>query len=100
MQTARVTILMTPDRKAAFDALAAERGLSTGEFFRRAGDREAVGDNADKEALLAALTDELEASLPEMRDDFDASLDALRSMNDMMEAYRAEKAQARPRRAA
>ena len=100
MQTARVTILMAPDRKAAFDALAAERGLSTGEFFRRAADREAISDGGDKEALLAALTDELEESLPQMRDDFEASLDALRSMNDMMEAYRAEKASPGRRQAA
>lgn len=100
MQTSRVTILMTPDKKAAFDAVAAERGLSTGEFFRRAGDREVIGDNGEKEATLAALTDELEAALPEMRDDFDASLASLRSMNEMMESYRAEKARAPKRKAA
>ncbi len=100
MQTSRVTILMTPDKKAAYDAVAAERGLSTGEFFRRAGDREAVGDDGEKEATLAALTDELEAALPEMRDDFAASLASLRSMNEMMEAYRAEKARTPKRKAA
>lgn len=41
MQTARVTILMTLEKKAAFDAIAAERGISTGEFLRQAGDRAA-----------------------------------------------------------
>jgi len=65
MHTARVTILMSPDKKAAFDAIAAERGVSTGEFFRQAGDRAANDDSAD-EAELAALVQELAEAVPDM----------------------------------
>ncbi len=95
MQTARVTILMTPDKKAAFDAVATKRGVSTGEFFRRAGDREAQDNEGEKEAELAVLTRELEDALPQMREDFDETLKSLRAMNEMMEAYRAEKVERR-----
>lgn len=95
MQTARVTILMSPDKKAAFDSVAAKRGVSTGEFFRRAGDREASENEAETEAELAALTTELEQAIPEMRADFDAIVGSLRSMNEAIEAYHAAKAQRR-----
>ena len=76
MQTARVTILMTPEKKAAFDALAAERGLSTGEFFRQAGDRASALDDADEEAALELLVNELEELLPAMH----------RKLDDMQES--------------
>ena len=66
MQTARVTILMTPEKKAAFDAIAAERGISTGEFLRQAGDRAANDDLAD-EAELSALVQELAEAVPTMQ---------------------------------
>ena len=72
MQTARVTILMTPDKKATFDAIAAGRGVSTGEFFRQAGDRLAGADAAEDDAALASVVDELEQRLPSMQADLDA----------------------------
>lgn len=72
MQTARVTILMTPDKKAAFDALAASRGMSTGEFFRQAGNRLANAEGVEEEEALALVVDELEKMLPAMQDDLDA----------------------------
>lgn len=66
MQTARVTILMSPEKKAAFDAIAAQRGISTGEFFRQAGDR-AANDDSTEEAELAALIRELAEAVPDMQ---------------------------------
>lgn len=66
MQTARVTILMSPEKKAAFDAIASKRGISTGEFFRQAGDRAANDDSTDEEEL-AAMVRELVEALPDMR---------------------------------
>ena len=72
MQTARVTVLMTPDKKSAFDALAASRGLSTGEFFRQAGDRLAEAEAEEERVALALVVDELERSLPQMQADLEA----------------------------
>jgi hypothetical protein len=66
MQTARVTILMSPEKKAAFEAVAAKRGISTGEFFRQAGDR-AANDDSSEEAELAALVRELAEAVPDMQ---------------------------------
>lgn len=66
MQTARVTILMSPEKKAAFDAVAAKRGISTGEFFRQAGDR-AANENSAEEEELAALVKELVEAVPDMQ---------------------------------
>ena len=91
MHTARVTILMPPDKKAAFDSLAAERGMSTGEFFRRAGDREAAKD-AEIELELGALVGELEEALPKMHDDLKAMSGSIAEARAAIAAYRAEKA--------
>lgn len=65
MQTARVTILIIPEKKAAFDAIAAKRGISTGEFLRQAADR-ASNDNSAEEEELAALVRELADAVPDM----------------------------------
>ncbi len=95
MQTERVTFLTSRDHKAALDAYACENGQSVGHVLREASVQYIAPPLAhpEREAELAALTDELEAALPEMRDDFQASLDSIRAMNEMIEAYRAEKAQ-------
>jgi hypothetical protein len=66
MHSARVTILMSPDKKAAFDEIAAKRGISTGEFFRQAGDRAANDESTDEEEL-AALVKELAEAVPNMQ---------------------------------
>lgn len=93
MQTERVTFLTTPDHKAALDAFAYENGQSVGHVLREASSQYIAPSGADleKEAELGAMTNELEIALPGMREDFAASLDALRTMNAMIEAYRAEK---------
>jgi hypothetical protein len=97
MQTERVTYLTSADRKAQLEAFAKARGESVGNVVREATSRfiSEPRDESEKEAELSALTDELEAALPEMREDFDAMLGSLRAMNDKIEAYRAEKAQRR-----
>ena len=97
MQTERVTFLTTPDHKAALDAFATSNGRSVGHVLREASSLYIAPPraDADQEAELAALTDELETALPEMRDDFAASLEELRAMNAMIEAYRAEKTDAK-----
>ena len=66
MQSARVTILMSSQKKAAFDAIAAKRGISTGEFFRQAGDR-ATNDDSAEEEELAALVREMAEAVPDMQ---------------------------------
>lgn len=93
MQTERVTFLTTPDHKAALDAFANANGQSLGHVLREASSQYIAPPSADpeKEAELEAVTGELEAALPEMRNDFAAGLDALRMMNAMIEAFRAEK---------
>ena len=82
--TERVTILMPPDKKAALSALAAERGLSLGEFFRQAGDRLAA-EKTDEEEALIALTAEVNAAIPRMLtalDEMHNTIGALRAEND------------------
>lgn len=94
MQTDRMTILMDPKYKAAIAKLAAKRGVSTSEHVRNALDCYKV-EADENEAELAALTGELEQALPEMREDFDAILASLRTMNDKIETYRAERLERR-----
>ena len=88
MRNARVTVLMTPAEKSELEAEAAKSGVSSGEFIRLAVDN---FDARDREAELGLLTDELEASLPQMREDFEAMVGSMRSVNEAIEAYRAEK---------
>ena len=88
MRNARVTVLMTPAEKSDLEAKAAKSGVSSGEFIRLAVDN---FDAREREAELELLTSELEASLPQMRDDFEAMVGSMRSVNETIEAYRAEK---------
>jgi hypothetical protein len=70
MRSARVTVLMRPEEKAALEAKAAKRGVSSGEYLRLAVDNfDGVSD--DEEAALAALVEEVNKAVPKMR----ASLD-------------------------
>ena len=72
MRTARLTVLMKPDEKAAIEARAAARGVSSGEFVRLAVDNFGKLSEED-EAELEALTRELEATIPKIH----ASLDSM-----------------------
>jgi len=62
-QSARVTVLMTPDKKAEIEAEAARLGVSSGEYIRLAVDK---FDAAEEEALLTAMVEELNAAVPRM----------------------------------
>ncbi len=69
MQTARVTVLMTPERKAALEATASGLGVSTGEYIRLAVDNY---QDPDEDALRIALTEQLIEAIPAMQADLDA----------------------------
>lgn len=75
MQTARVTVLMEPDRKAALEAQARQLGVSSGEYIRLAVDNyTAAGETEDLEHVL----EEFHRQMPEMLaafDKIDAALD-------------------------
>ena len=70
MQTARVTVLMTPEKKAAVEAKASHLGVSAGEFIRLAVDNYADGE----EELLARLVEELNTAVPAMAASLDRSI--------------------------
>ncbi len=75
MQTARVTVLMTPDRKAALEQRAARMGVSSGEYVPLAVDN--YDPNQADEAELAALVDELNMAIPAMKASLKRSADRL-----------------------
>jgi len=70
MQTARVTVLMTPEKKASMEATATELGVSTGEYIRLAVDNYHDGE----EEQLAQLVRELNTALPAMEASLDRSI--------------------------
>ena len=61
MKTERITVLVTPEQKAAILARAQSLGLSAGEVVRRAVEsyESSAVDTKDDEAVLNALADEL-----------------------------------------
>lgn len=62
-QSARVTVLMTPNKKAQIEADAARLGVSSGEYIRLAVDN---FSDPDEEQRLALIVDELNAAVPRM----------------------------------
>ena len=70
-QSARVTVLMTPDKKAQVEADAAKLGVSSGEYIRLAVDN---FDSAEQEELLRAAIDEVNAAVPRMIASLDHSI--------------------------
>jgi hypothetical protein len=77
MQTARVTVLMTPDRKAQLESRAADMGVSSGEFIRLAVDN--FNPSETESAELTALIEELSEAVPRMRAALDRSVERLDS---------------------
>lgn len=81
MQTERVTFLTTPDHKAALDAFAAGNGMSVGHVVREATARYLAtpdGQNDDADEVMALLSGEIEAMIPEWNarmDRMEANLD-------------------------
>lgn len=79
MRTARTTVLMTPEEKAALEKRAASRGVSSGEYIRLAVDNfEKVSD--EEEAELAALVDEVNQAIPKMKSSLDRTSKTLRKL--------------------
>ncbi len=73
MQTERVTILMTPARKASVAKRAAARGISVGEYLRQKVEDDEDELTPDQEAEMAALVVEANKAIPAMA----ASLDSM-----------------------
>ena len=68
MQSARVTILMTPEKKASIEGRASKLGVSSGEFIRLAVDNFDAGEDR---AMLDALITELRETIPQMAKSFE-----------------------------
>lgn len=83
MQTARVTILMTPERKAAIERDAAELGVSSGEFVRLAVDN--FDPDAQTAPQLAALVAEVNELLPRIQASLDRSADRLDATHERVD---------------
>ena len=81
MQTERVTILMTPDRKAQVASRAAARGISMGEYLRRKVEDEDDELTPEQEAELAELIRQANIAIPEMAESLDRMSDMLRKTN-------------------
>ncbi len=76
MRSERVTVLMKPEEKAALEARAAKRGVSSGEYLRLAVDNfEKIPE--EQEAELAALVAEVNQVVPKIRDSLDRSSERL-----------------------
>lgn len=84
MQTARVTVLMTPDRKADLESRAARLGVSSGEYVRLAVDNYR-NDNVSEEAL-ATLVDEVNRLIPRMQASLDRSSARIEQTNRKVDA--------------
>lgn len=80
MQTERVTILMTPAKKAALAKRAAAQHMSIGQYVRRK-----VEDDdeltPEQEAELAILVAQANEAIPKMTASIDAMIETLRRTN-------------------
>jgi hypothetical protein len=74
MQTERLTVLLSPARKAIVAQRAAARGISVGEYARRRFDED-EDLTPEQEAEMIALVDQVNEAIPRMN----ASLDEMRS---------------------
>ena len=88
MKTERLTILVTPQEKAAMTAKAAEMHVSTSEMLRLAFD---AFEEPENQALLNALADELERAVKRMGESLDA---ASREVEETLRVTRANRSQA------
>lgn len=81
MQTERVTILMTPSRKAQVASRAAARGISMGEYLRRKVEDEDDELTPEQEAELAELIRQANIAIPEMAESLDRMSAMLQKTN-------------------
>ncbi|MFM9978751.1 MAG: ribbon-helix-helix protein, CopG family [Sphingomonadaceae bacterium] len=86
MQTARMTILMNPEYKAAIERKAALRGVSSSEHVRNALDS-FDETSSHEEAEMAALVAEANAAIPKMRASLERMNERLENMNRKNEAF-------------
>ncbi|MDP9163641.1 MAG: hypothetical protein M3N06_06035 [Pseudomonadota bacterium] len=73
-QSARVTVLMTPDKKAQIEADAARLGISSGQYIRLAVDNFI---DPEEEEQLKLIAEQLNASVPRMIAKLDHSIATL-----------------------
>lgn len=86
MRSARVTVLMKPEEKAALEAKAARRGVSSGEYLRLAVDNfEKV--SSEHELELDELVKELRAAVPRMKASLESSCRTLQDLHAENEAF-------------
>ena len=86
MRTERVTVLMKPEEKAAIEAKAAERGVSSGEYIRLAVDNfDRI--SAEEEAELAALVAEANDAIPKMQASLDRSIATLDATHKKVDTF-------------
>lgn len=81
MQTERVTILMTPERKARVASRAAAQGISMGEYLRRKVEDDEDDLTPEQEAELAELIRQANIAIPEMLASMDRMSENLRKTN-------------------
>jgi pyrimidine operon attenuation protein/uracil phosphoribosyltransferase len=81
MRTARLTVLLPPDRKMEIEQKAATMGISTGELVRRA-----VDDynqlTPEQEAELAMLVEQANSAIPAMAASLDRMIETVRSTRE------------------
>lgn len=86
MRNSRLTVLLKADEKAALEARAAKRGVSSGEYVRLAVDNfEQVSE--DEEAELAALVAEANLAIPKMAASLDRSIATLDRTHKEIDAF-------------
>lgn len=81
MQTERVTILMTPDRKARVASRAAARGISMGEYMRQKIEDDEDDITPEEEAELAELVRQVNITIPKMAASLDSMSETIRKSN-------------------
>lgn len=86
MHTERVTILMTPVRKAQVASRAAARGVSVGEYLRRKIEDDEDDLTPEQEAELAELVRQANIAIPEMAETLDRMSETLRKTNNEIDA--------------
>ena len=85
MQTERVTILMTPAKKAELAARAAAQNMSIGQYVRRkVEDEDAL--TPEQEAELALLVEQVNEAIPKMAASLDSMIATVRTTREKIDA--------------
>jgi signal transduction protein with GAF and PtsI domain len=80
MQTERVTILMSSERKASVTSRAAARGISVGEYVRQKVEDDEDELTPEQEAELSALVAEANRAIPAMAASLDSMIETVSKM--------------------